>query len=79
MNREPLLRKSLWVALATAVLAVLVAAGIPISPELRVAVLALIGAVMPVAAALWSRRDVTPLSDPRDNDGAPLTPDEQDY
>lgn len=79
MRREPLLKKATWTALAGAALAVLVAAGAPISPDLRAALIALIGAAAPVAVAVWGRRDVTPLADPRDNQGRPLTPDEQDY
>lgn len=79
MRREPLLRKATWTGLAAAVFAVLVLVGKPVSPEWQAGILGLIGAVLPVVAALLARSDVTPLSDPRDNDGNPLTPDEQDY
>lgn len=71
---EPLLRKSTWVALATAVLTLLLAVGVPVSTELRAAIITLVGAVAPIAAALWARPDVTPTSDPRDDQGRPLTP-----
>lgn len=79
MNREPLLRKSLWVALVTAVLAVLIAAGVPIGAELRAAIIALVGVAAPLLAAIWARPDVTPVSDPRDANGQPLTPEGNDY
>ena len=78
MNREPLLRKSTWTALAGAVFVLAVLIGKPVSAEWQAAIIGLIGACLPIAAALWARGDVTPLSDPRDNAGQPLTPDSED-
>ena len=74
MNREPLLTKASWVALVTAVIAVAVAFGLPLTDEQQKALIALAGVLAPVAAAVWARGQVTPVADPRDDDGQPLTP-----
>lgn len=72
MEREPLLTKASWVALVTAVIAVAVAFGLPLSDEQQKALIALAGVLAPVAAAVWARGQVTPVADPRDEDGNPL-------
>ena len=72
MNREPLLKKSTWTALATAVIVVLVAVGVPISSELKIAIVTLVGTGAPIVAGLWARGDVTPVADPRDDEGNSL-------
>ena len=72
MNREPLLTKASWVALVTAVIAVAVAFGLPLSDEQQKALIALAGVLAPVAAAVWARGQVTPTADPRDDQGQPL-------
>lgn len=74
MNREPLLTRASWVALVTAVIAVAVAFGLPLSDEQQKSLIALAGVLAPVAAAVWARGQVTPVADPRDDDGQPLTP-----
>ena len=78
MNREPLLKKALWVTAIGAVIAVLVSAGVPISDELRDAILKLVAALLPIITAIWARGSVTPVEDPRDDEGEPLTPDNYD-
>jgi len=72
MSREPLLTKASWVTLVTAVIAVAVAFGLPLSDEQQKALIALAGVLAPVAAAVWARGQVTPVADPRDEDGNPL-------
>lgn len=74
MTREPLLTRASWVALVTAVIAVAVAFGLPLSDEQQKALIALAGVLSPIAAAVWARSQVTPVADPRGNDGQPLTP-----
>lgn len=74
MKREPLLKKGLWTALAGAVFALALVLGSPIPLEVQTAILGLIGAVLPIIAAVWARQDVTPVEDPRDADGEPLVP-----
>lgn len=74
MTREPLLTRASWVALVTAVIAVAVAFGLPLSDEQQKALIGLAGVLSPIAAAVWARGQVTPVADPRDNDGQPLPP-----
>ena len=76
MEREPLLTKASWVALVTAVIAVAVAFGLPLTDEQQKALIALAGVLAPLAAAVWARGQVTPVADPRDDDGNRLTPEE---
>jgi len=49
-----------------------VAFGLPLSDEQQKALIALAGVLAPVAAALWGRRVVTPVADPRDDEGNQL-------
>lgn len=75
MGREPLLTRSTVVAVVTTLLAVLTAFGLPISDTQQNAVLGAVGVIAPIVLALWARRRVTPIADPRDDDGTPLTRD----
>ena len=75
MSREPLLTKATWVALVTAVIAVAVAFGLPLTDEQQKALIGLAGVLAPIAAAVWARSQVTPVADPRDDDGTRLTPE----
>ena len=72
MNREPLMKKATWTGIAAAVIVVLVAVGVPIDDELKIAIVTLVGAAAPLIAGLWARPDVTPLVDPRDAEGNSL-------
>ena len=72
MDREPLITRASLVALITAVIAVAVAFGLPLTPDQQKALIALAGVLSPIAAAVWARGQVTPVADPRDGDGNPL-------
>ena len=74
MSREPLLTKASWTALVMAVIAVAVAFGLPLTDEQQKALIGLAGVLAPIAAAVWARSQVTPVADPRDDGGQPLTP-----
>lgn len=60
------------VALIGAVIAVVVAAGVPISPELESAIKNLFMIGSPILVWLFSRGKTTPLADPRDDNGVKL-------
>lgn len=79
MTREPLLKKSLWVGLVSALIALAIAVGLPVSDQLKGALIGLISAAWPIVTAIWARGDVTPVDDPRDADGQALVSDEGDY
>ena len=67
-----MLTRASWVSLVTAVIAVAVAFGLPLTDEQQKALIGLAGVLAPVAAAVWARGQVTPVADPRDEDGNPL-------
>ena len=60
MKYEPLISVSSIVAAATAVVALLVAFGVPLTEDQKVAILGLVGVVAPVIVALVTRGKVTP-------------------
>lgn len=72
MDTSPVGWSATIVALLGAFLGVLVAAGVPISEELKIALLSFFATASPVLVWLLSRGRVTPLADPRDSNGVPL-------
>jgi hypothetical protein len=74
MSREPLFSSASIVAFATALLSCLVSFGLDITNDQQSKLLALIGIVASFAVAFLARPQVTPVKDPRDNLGQPLTP-----
>ena len=60
MKYEPLISISSIVAAATAVIALLVAFGVPLTEDQKVAILGLVGVLAPVIVALVARPKVTP-------------------
>ena len=60
MQYQPLISISSIVAGATAVIALLVAFGVPINQDQKVAILGLVGVLAPVIVALVTRGKVTP-------------------
>ena len=60
MKYEPLISVSSIVAAATAIVALLVAFGVPHTQDQKVAILGLVGVVAPVIVALVTRGKVTP-------------------
>lgn len=71
---EPVLKAQL-VTIATAVIGLLIAFGVHVTDDQRVAIIGVISAMVPLVAlaAAWrSRSLVTPLASPHDADGAAL-------
>ena len=60
MKYEPLISISSIVAAATAIIALLVAFGVPLTEDQKVAILGLVGVIAPVIVALVTRGKVTP-------------------
>ncbi len=60
MKYEPLISISSIVAAATAIVALLVAFGVPLTEDQKVAILGLVGVIAPVIVALVTRGKVTP-------------------
>lgn len=81
IQNEPVLTAGAIVGAIMATLAALVALGvIDISSDqmsaIGAALTAVFGLVLPIVGAWVARRYVTPVSNPRDNDGNPLKADE---
>ena len=70
---EPVMDAATIAALASAVLAAAVAFGVPLSAGQKTALIALIAIVAPFIAQWFiARPQVTPLSNPQDDQGYPL-------
>lgn len=72
MDTSPVGMAATIVAIIGALLGVLVAAGIPITEDLKIALLTFFTTASPIIVWLLSRGRTTPLADPRDNTGVPL-------
>lgn len=76
-GREPLIISGALVTLAQAILTAVVLMGWwDLTAEQAGAWMGVIALAGTAAVVVWSRGKVTPLSDPRDNTGRPLTPDD---
>ena len=76
MTREPLAIRAAVVAAVTALVHLTVIAGWwAISADVEGQVALVVDLVGTAALVVWTRGKVTPVADPRDADGRPLTPD----
>lgn len=73
MANYPLITAATITSLVTALIALLRAFGIGATPEQEAAILTLVALVAPWAVALVGHKFTTPLSNPTDIDGEPLT------
>jgi hypothetical protein len=70
---EPVVLANLVAGLISAAIVAAVALGwLPWSAEQQAAVMAVVVAAVNLAAAVWTRPQVTPVEDPRDANGGPL-------
>ncbi len=77
MRREPLkIRVALTVAVTALIHAGVVLGWLNLSPEQEKAIAMAVDVVAGLIIVLWVRPDVTPVLDPRDGAGRPLTPDD---
>lgn len=79
MTREPLAIRGALVALVAAIINLVVAFGVALNAEQVGAINAVVGLAATAVVVVWSRGTVTPVNDPRDADGEPLTPPGTDY
>ena len=80
MSREPLAVRAAIVAAVAGLINVAVLFGWDLSVEQVGAINTAVGLVGTAVVVVWSRGAVTPLSDPRDSNGDPLTTDDaKDY
>lgn len=60
-NREPLVFRSMVVAVVAAILSALIAFGVDISADQKAALLGVVASVSALVVAVWSRGKVTPV------------------
>jgi hypothetical protein len=81
--REVALKRAAVTAAAWVVGTLVVTFGFEIGPEaeqgLTAFVVAVLGALLTLGQGYWTRAGVTPLADPRNARGVPLTPDTPDF
>lgn len=75
MTRQPVVNRAFIVAALGLVVAALGKAGVVVPRDVADDLIEVAVVVAPLALAYWARRHVTPVKDPRDADGNPLTPD----
>lgn len=73
MNSEPLVTIGMIAAVVGSLIALLRAFGVPITDDQQDAINQFLIAAAPIAVALIARRYVTPLANPKDANGTPLT------
>lgn len=77
MNNSPLITAASWVTGVTLLLNLLIAYGLPITPEQRAATVDFVAFAGPILAAVavawYGHKNTTSLSNPIDVDGQPLT------
>ncbi len=75
---EPVRLGALIIGVIGAALALLVAFGVDLSADQQTAILGFAAAVIAMASAIgvgeWVRNRVTPVADPKDDEGRPLRP-----
>lgn len=76
MDEKPVITVSSIVALVTALLTLLVAFGLPITPDQREALIGLVAVAAPFIIAAFVHPRVTPLANPKVSVLVPLTPDD---
>lgn len=60
-------------ALVSAIIALLVSFGVPVTDQQTAAIMSVVAVISPFAVPLLARGKWTALSDPKDTDGQPLT------
>lgn len=73
LSDSPVLTTAIISSIVTAVLTLLTAFGVRLTPEQQAAILGLVGVAAPWVVWYVSRRTTTPLSKPVDEDGHALT------
>jgi len=74
VQEEPVVTAGAVAGALGAILVMLVSLGvIDLTGEQQAAIMGAVVAVLPIVMALWARAQVTPLADPRDEDGEALT------
>lgn len=72
MKREPLVTAGTLAGVLSATFVVMIAFGFNIDEDKQAAILGIVAVLFPIVSPLFARSKVTPVSDPRDDDGNEL-------
>lgn len=78
MKRDPLTPRALAALAVAAVVDLVVVLGVPVPVGLEAAIVGVVGAGTLVYLVVAGKRKVTPVADPRGNDGVPLVRQQAD-
>lgn len=73
VSNEPLITAAVIASIAGAIITLLKTLGVPISVETQAALSSLVVLVAPLGVAWYARSKVTPLANPKDELGRPLS------
>ena len=73
MSDQPLVSAAAISSLVSAIIALLVSFGVPVTPEQNTAIMTFVAALIPWLMWFLAKNKVTALADPKDEDGQPLT------
>lgn len=71
---EPIAVINTGVALCEVLIALALGFGVPLTKEQTGAVMAVVVAIGNLIKVIWARNQVTPVANPRNNEGQPLVP-----
>lgn len=74
MERDPLTPRALAALVVAAVVDLVVVLGVPVPAGLEAAIVGVVGAATLVYLVMAGKRKVTPVADPRDDEGRKLRP-----
>lgn len=74
MTREPLLTAAGVTAAISAIIGLLATFGVNLTDQQTAGILGVVAVLAPIVVALASRSKVTPVADPKDDNGTPLRP-----
>lgn len=73
MNTQPMITAAAITSVVGAIIALLISFGVNLTGEQQAAIMGLVTVASPWIVALVGRSTTTPLADPKDEDGVPLT------
>lgn len=74
MSTEPVVLINSIIAVITAIIAALVTGGVlHVTPDQQQQIVGIVVAIGALVATFWSRSQVTPVANPKDDKGNPLT------
>ena len=72
LSNEPVITGGAIVALIESIILLLTSFGLKMSADQVTAIMSVVVILVPIIMAVWARSQVTPVSNPRDNEGRQL-------